>query len=126
MVTSANDWGFKISIDKNKCMITGHKRKGPTKDLQVYGKDLERVKQFKLIKKLDIIWSKTLRVHRIFLHHSNIVLLIEMCEMPLKMRKYRLVLKYLIKRKGQNVIVLVKTGLALGILGISKESQNQL
>lgn len=45
-------------------MITGHKRKGPTKHLQVYGKDLERVKQFKLIKKLDIIWSKTLRVHR--------------------------------------------------------------
>lgn len=119
MVTSANDWGFKISIDKNKCMITGHKRKGPTKHLQVYGKDLERVKQFKLIKKLDIIWSKAL-------HHSNIVLLIEMCEMPLKMRKYRLGLKYLIKRKGQNVIVLVKTGLALGILGISKESQNQL
>lgn len=62
-----------------------------------------------VIKKLDRIRWKALDIFAP-LHF----LLIEMGEMPLKMRKYKLGLKYLIKIKGQNVIVLVKTELALG------------
>jgi len=61
-------------------------------------------------KKLDIIQAKALRFCSTAFWTTPILsLLIEMSEMPLKIRRFKLVLKYLMKIKGQNKIVPTKT-----------------
>lgn len=54
VVTRANDSGFKISVDKTKYVIFGHKRKVATKYLQVSGKYLES----QAVKFLECGWMR--------------------------------------------------------------------
>lgn len=49
VVEWAERWGFKISLDKSKFLVFGNKRKVGPLSLNMYGKELERVKVFKFL-----------------------------------------------------------------------------
>ena len=61
VVAWAEKWGFKISVEKSKFVIFTNKRKTENLGLNIYGKPLERVKEFKFLGVIfeeKVTWKK--------------------------------------------------------------------